>query len=221
MNPARLKVAVLISGTGSNLKTLIDAVAGRRLALDICMVISNRAKAPGLNHARRAGIPVTVIDASQFGSNRLQDREITRVLNSTRPDLVLLAGYMRILGAEPVTQFLGRMINLHPSLLPRYPGLHPYQRALEAGDAEHGGSIHFVTTELDGGPVISQVRIPVEMEDDADALAARLAPREHQLLIATMELFTQHRVRMIPGGVMLDGVPLTRPLILNREGSFD
>lgn len=220
MSPPRLKVAVLISGTGSNLKTLIEAVARQRLSLDICLVISNKAEAPGLHHARLAGIPVAVIN-KQFGSGALQDHEITRVLDRAEPDLVLLAGYMRILGAEPVTRYLGRMINLHPSLLPRYQGLHTYQRALEAGDTEHGGSIHFVTTELDGGPVISQVRIPVDTDDDAASLAARLAPREHELLVATMELFTHHRVKMVPGGVSLDENPLAQPLLLNCEGTFN
>lgn len=221
MSQPRFKVAVLISGTGSNLKTLIDAATSHRLALDICLVISNKAEALGLSHARLAGIPVKVINSIQFGSGVLQDQEITRVLERAEPDLVLLAGYMRILGAEPVRHYLGRMINLHPSLLPRYPGLHTYQRALDAGDTEHGSSIHFVTTELDGGPVISQVRIPVQADDDAAALATRLAPREHQLLVATMELFTYQRVKMLPGGVMLDEAPLAQPLLLNCEGTFD
>lgn len=221
MSGQKFKVAVLISGTGSNLKALIEAVSEKRLALEICLVISNRASAAGLDHARQAQIPIAVIDKTGFAGNLAQDREIVRALGQVSPDLVLLAGYMRVLGAGPVNAYRGRMINLHPSLLPRFPGLHTYQRVLEAGDTEHGGSIHFVTTELDGGPVISQVRIPVQSGDTAEALAARLSPREHQLLLATMELFTRRRVKMFPGGVMLDDSPLTRPLLLNSKGLFD
>ncbi len=216
-----LGVAVLISGTGSNLKTLIDAQRVGALDIDIRCVISNRATAPGLKHAETAAIPHFIIDAHSTGDGRAQDRAITARLGDGRIGLVVLAGYMRILGTAPVERFAGRMINLHPSLLPAYPGLDTYRRVLAAGDREHGASIHFVTPELDGGPVISQVRIPVRRDDDDRSLAARLAPREHRLLVATVELFAQRRVEMVGGQVALDAEILPRPLLLGDDDQFD
>jgi len=215
-----LRLAVLISGTGSNLKSLIDAKAQGGLDLDICLVISNRATAPGLDHARSAGIPFAVIDAGSCEPGEDEDRAVARRLREAHPDLVLLSGYMRIVGAALVDEFAGRMINQHPSLLPKYKGLNTYRRVLEAGDAEHGASIHFVTAELDGGPVIAQARIPVEPADDQASLAARLGPVEHRLLRAVMELFQAERVRMGPGGVLLDETPLPAPLELTDDGKL-
>ena len=218
MSPAPLRLAVLISGTGSNLKTLIDARDAGRLNLDIVLVISNRAAAPGLDHARRAGIPITVIGKEDVVEGDTQDAAVRRALEGVSPDLVLLAGYMRILGPDLVGAFEGRMINQHPSLLPKFKGLDTYRRVLEAGDAEHGASVHFVTAELDDGPVISQVRIPVERGDDTASLAARLGPIEHRLLVATMELFVARRVTADRTGARLDGAPLPRPLQLDDHG---
>jgi phosphoribosylglycinamide formyltransferase-1 len=216
----RLRVAVLISGTGSNLKSLIDANARGDLDLDICLVISNRDEAPGLDHARGAGIPFEVVNASSCEAGEDEDRAVARRLREANPGLVLLSGYMRIVGAALVDEFAGRMINQHPSLLPKYKGLHTYRRVLQAGDAEHGASVHFVTAELDGGPVIAQARIPVEPADDEHSLATRLGPVEHRLLRAVMELFQAGRVRMGSQGVLLDGAPLPAPLELNDEGSL-
>lgn len=215
--PGRLQVAVLISGTGSNLKALIDAMQSGRLDVDIVRVISNRAEARGLDHARAAGIPVNVFG----GKGETLDSAIGDCLEATGPDLVVLAGYMRILGPRLVRRFSGRVINLHPSLLPKYPGLDTYRRALEAGDREHGSSMHFVTAGLDDGPLIAQARIPVHPGDDAASLAARLGPVEHRLIVATVELFTRHRVEMVPGGVMLDGQRMARPLTLNDDNRLE
>lgn len=218
MSRRPLRVAVLISGTGSNLKTLIDAARSGRLNIEICQVISNRSEAPGLDHARDAGIETGVIAAS---GRSAQDRAIAHCLDGKEVELVVLAGYMSILGARLVTRYTGRMINLHPSLLPLYPGLDTYRRALAAGDREHGASIHFVTSDLDSGPVISQVRIPVLPGDTARELATRLGPREHDLLRATVELFTERRVEMHSTAVVLDGRRLTQPLLLNEQNRFD
>lgn len=218
MNSAALRTAVLISGTGSNLKTLIDASSAGRLNLDICQVISSRHEAPGLEHARKAGIRVSVFSERNATD---QDQKISDCLLACKPDLVVLAGYMRILGNQPVQAFAGRMINLHPSLLPRYPGLDTYQRVLDAGDPMHGASIHFVTTQLDAGPVISQVCIPVHDTDTPSSLAARLGPREHALLTATVELFAQRRVEISHERVLLDGRPLPQPLQLNENNSLE
>jgi phosphoribosylglycinamide formyltransferase-1 len=218
MSHRPLRVAVLISGTGSNLKTLIDAARSGRLNIEISQVISSRSEAPGLRHARDAGIETAMIAASDRSG---QDRAVTRCLDGKDVELVVLAGYMSILGARLVDRYAGRMINLHPSLLPLYPGLDTYRRALAAGDREHGASIHFVTAELDSGPVISQVRIPVLPGDTTRELAARLGPREHELLRATVELFTERRVELHADAVVLDGQRLTQPLLLNEKNHFD
>lgn len=212
-----LRIAVLISGTGSNLKALIDARAAGRLEIDIARVISNKPEAPGLEHARRAGIPCNVFPSASAASREALDGQISDCLEAVRPDLIVLAGYMRILGAGLVKRFTGKIINLHPSLLPKYPGLDTYRRALEAGDETHGSSMHFVTEGLDDGPLIAQVRIPVAADDSPASLAARLGPEEHRLIVATVELFTRHVVEQGPNGVLLDGTPLRQPLLLNED----
>jgi len=192
-----MKVCVLISGSGSNLQALIDARDEKRIDIDIVSVISNRADARGMERANKAGIP-----------------------SSGNPQLVILAGFMRIIGPGVLDPFNGRIINLHPSLLPLYRGTDTYQRALDAGDREHGASIHFVTGELDGGPVISQVRIPVLAGDDKHKLAARLAPMEHRLLVSTIEFFTQHRVESGNAEVFVDESRLSRPLLLQADDNL-
>lgn len=217
MTPRPLRTAVLISGSGTNLRALIEARDQGRLALDLCHVISSRRDAPGLKHAERAGISTTVV---QHDDAAEQDRAILARLAPLAPELIVLAGYMRILGPEAVTPFAGRMINLHPSLLPRYKGLDTYRRALAAGDTEHGASIHFVTADLDAGPVIAQVRIPVLQGDSPATLASRLAPREHELLCATVELFTRRRVECSQDRVLLDGMVLAEPLQLDENGQL-
>ena len=220
MKPASLKAAVLISGTGTNLKALIDAVASGNLELDIVRVVSNRADAPGIKHAHSAGIPVSIISHSDYPDRVSHDSAITRVLKRDRAELIILAGYMRILSEEFTEEFSGRMINLHPSLLPLYKGLDTYNRALQAGDSETGASIHFVTAGLDSGPVIAQVRIPIEQTDDAASLAARLGPLEHKLLVATVAQFCQPGIRYEDGRLMHGDTPLGQPLRLKKDGSF-
>ncbi len=212
-----LRVAALISGSGSNLKRLIDAQAAGKLPLQLVQVISNRAHAGGLAHASAAGIPQAVINASLAGDEG-EDAALQRALKRSGAELILLSGYMRILGADLVRSFAGRMINQHPSLLPKYKGLHTYRRALEAGDREHGASIHFVTPELDDGPVIAQVRVPVQADDSEATLAARLAPREHDLLQAVMGLFCARRLALEAHGIALDGQGLEAPLELLADG---
>lgn len=217
MNGRRLRIAVLISGTGSNLKALIDAQASGRLAVDFARVISNQPAAGGLQHASAVGIPCSVFPSADAPSREALDRAIGDCLEAENPDLIVLAGYMRILGADLVRRFAGRIINLHPSLLPLYPGLDTYRRAIESGDREHGSSMHFVTEGLDDGPLIAQTRIPIRPDDTPGALASRLGPEEHRLIVATVELFTRHAVEQVPDGVRIDGVPLKRPLLLNAD----
>ncbi|MDH3925730.1 MAG: phosphoribosylglycinamide formyltransferase, partial [Xanthomonadales bacterium] len=174
-----LKTTVLISGGGSNLQALIDARDSGRLNVDITHVISNVADAGGLDRAERAGISSSVLPHGDFDSRDAFDRALALLIAASAPDLVVLAGFMRIIGAPVLEPFQGRLINLHPSLLPLYRGTETYRRAIESGDRQHGASIHFVTAQLDGGPVISQVTIPIETQDSPDTLAARLSPEEH------------------------------------------
>ena len=208
-----LRLTVLISGNGSNLQALIDARANGRLPVEITRVISNRADALGLTRAEKASVPTLVIDHRAFAERSEFDRQLAEAILAAQPDLVVLAGFMRIIGPEVLSPLHGRMINLHPSLLPLYRGTNTYQRALDAGDTEHGASIHFVSEELDGGPVLSQLRIPVLKNDDRNSLAARLAPMEHRLLVSTVELFTRHRVECHGDVITVDGKRLSRPLL--------
>ncbi|HVH35648.1 MAG TPA: phosphoribosylglycinamide formyltransferase, partial [Tahibacter sp.] len=180
--PAPLRVAVLVSGRGSNLQALIAAQRSGALPIDIVVVASNKPAAEGLRHAQDAGIATVALDAAGRRDRAAYDAELFARIAAFTPDLIVLAGFMRVLDAAVLAPWAGRIINIHPSLLPKYPGLHTHQRALEAGDAMHGASVHFVTAELDGGPVLACSEIAVESGDDADALAARLLPREHALL---------------------------------------
>jgi phosphoribosylglycinamide formyltransferase-1 len=221
MNHEALKAAVLISGTGSNLKALIDAVEHRGLNLNIVRVVSNREAAPGLDHARAAGIPVSVISHTDFRDRQMHDAAVMDVLRQDGVELVVLAGYMRILSEDFTREYCGRMINLHPALLPLYKGLDTYNRVLQAGDSETGASIHFVTEGLDSGPVISQVKIPVLPNDDATSLAARLGPMEHKLVVATVELFCKREVHYEQGVVYFQGRAIEQPLQLKHDGTFD
>lgn len=216
-----LNVSVLISGTGSNLQALIDARDSGRLDIELSHVISNVPGVPGLSRAEDAGIPTSVLEHGVFSSRDAFDRSLAVLVAATRPDLVVLAGFMRIIGPEALAPFCGRMINLHPSLLPRYRGTDTYRRALEAGDSRHGASIHFVTEELDGGPVISQVEIPVLPDDDPATLAARLSPMEHRLVVATVEFLAGHRVECQDGAVIADGRRLEAPLLMRPDGKLE
>jgi phosphoribosylglycinamide formyltransferase-1 len=215
-----MKVCVLISGSGSNLQALIDARDEKRIDIDIVSVISNRADARGLERANKAGIPTSILEHQGFADRNKFDRALSVLIGASSPHLVILAGFMRIIGPGVLDPFNGRIINLHPSLLPLYRGTDTYQRALDAGDREHGASIHFVTGELDGGPVISQVRIPVLAGDDKHKLAARLAPMEHSLLVATIEFFTRHRVESRNAEVLVDESRLSRPLRLLADDNL-
>lgn len=214
------RLTVLISGNGSNLQALIDACHSGRLPVEIVHVISNRANAAGLERAARAGIPTSVLEHAGFRERDEFDQALAELIATHAPDLVVLAGFMRILGPAVLDRFKCRIVNLHPSLLPRYRGTDTCRRAIEAGDAEHGASMHFVTAELDGGPVISQVRIPIRQGDDAHSLMARLAPREHDLVVATIELFSRCSVQCADKAVTVDGQHQTSPLLLNHHGFF-
>ncbi len=213
-----LRIAVLASGRGSNLQALIDAVAAGRLDAQIVAVLSDRSEAAALRRAESHHIPTLALDPAGYADRASYDRALSARLAGFRPELVVLAGFMRVLDADVVHAWEGRMINVHPSLLPRYPGLHTHRRALQAGDAEHGASVHFVSAEVDGGPVIAQTRLAVQPGDTPATLAERLLPREHQLLVATCALLAARRIRLISGSVKLDDRTLVDPLLLDRDG---
>lgn len=209
-------LVVLISGTGRNLQAIIDAIAGGLVKARIAAVISDRADAYGLQRADEAGIATEVLLRKDFASRADHDRALAERIASHAPDLVILAGFMRVLSADCVARFHGRMVNIHPSLLPRYRGLHTHARALEAGEREHGASIHFVTEELDGGPVILQGRVAVRDDDTPETLAARVTNevelRAYPLVVAWL---AAGRVRLGSDGVYVDGRRLARPLQLD------
>lgn len=212
-----LPIVVLISGTGSNLQSLIDARDRGSLPVAIRRVISNRPQAPGLERAERAGIEPVALDHHMFGSREGFDTALAEAIDAARPRLVVLAGFMRILTDAFVEHYQGRMINLHPSLLPAYRGLHTYERCLSDGVTEHGTSVHFVTPELDGGPVIAQAPVAVRGGDSADSLRARVQAREHRLLPEVVRWFAEGRVALEEGRVLFDGRPLRRPIVLTED----
>jgi phosphoribosylglycinamide formyltransferase-1 len=174
-------LGVLISGRGSNLKAIIDAIEQQRLDASIAIVIANRPDAPGLEHARQAGLETLVLSHKSFAAREDYDRALVKALNDRRVTLVCLAGFMRLLGPVFIEAFPSRILNIHPSLLPKYPGLHPQQQALDDGAAVSGATVHFVNTELDAGPIVLQQAVPVLTGDTAETLAARILTAEHQL----------------------------------------
>ncbi|WP_213879901.1 phosphoribosylglycinamide formyltransferase [Pseudomonas sp. dw_358] len=200
-------VVVLLSGTGSNLQALIDSIAQAAPAYParIRAVISNRADALGLQKARDAGIATAVLDHKAYVDREAFDQALAECIDNFGADLVVLAGFMRILSVTFVRHYEGRLLNIHPSLLPLYKGLHTHQRALEAGDREHGCSVHFVTEELDGGPLVVQAAIPIQADDDAQRLAARVHAREHQIYPLAVRWFAEGRLSLGAQGAILDG----------------
>lgn len=206
----KLPVVVLISGGGSNLQALIDA-AKKGAAYRIVGVISNKADAHGLVRAEQAGIATAILDHRDFADRDSFDTALAALIDTFQPGLIVLAGFMRILTPDFVRHYAGRMLNIHPSLLPKYQGLNTHARALEAGDTEHGCSVHFVTEELDGGPVIAQARVAVLPGDAPQDLADRLLLQEHRLYPAVVQWFATRRLRWQDAGPLFDDQPLTTP----------
>jgi len=200
-----INVVVLISGSGSNLQALINQVDSRELPINIKLVISNNAHAYGLERAHSAGIPTTCIDHRDYHSRLKFDRALIKRIDKTQPDLIILAGFMRILTAEFVDHYHHRLFNIHPSLLPKYPGTNTHQRALEAKDKWHGASIHFVVPEVDAGPVILQGRLPIDETDTAESLQQRIHKIEHILYPLAVKWFAENRLSIEDDRVLLDG----------------
>jgi phosphoribosylglycinamide formyltransferase-1 len=213
------RLLVLISGGGSNLQSFIDACAAGSLEAQLVAVISNKAGVKGLDRAADAGIPNIVVDHRAFESREGFDQSLGDIIDSFAPDLVILAGFMRILTAEFVNRFVGRLINIHPSLLPAYPGLHTHQRAIDAGDQQAGATVHFVTPELDGGPSVLQVQVPVLADDSADSLAKRVLGFEHKIYPTAVGWFCQGRLRMENGVALLDGQALPETGIIFSDSA--
>lgn len=203
-----LRLVILISGSGSNLQAFIDRVAAGTLAATIACVISNRPDVFGLQRAQAAGIATEIIDHKGFASREEFDAQLRRRVEAHRPDLVILAGFMRILTPVFLRPFSGRLINIHPSLLPKYPGLNTHRRAIEANDAEAGATVHFVTEELDGGPPIVQAAVPIEPGDTPETLAQRILQVEHRIFPLAAQWFAERRLRLQDNRAFLDNEPL-------------
>lgn len=200
-----MNIVVLISGNGSNLQAIIDACKENKIKGTLRAVFSNKVDAFGLERARKAAIPVHTLTADQFASREAFDRELILEIDAYTPDVVLLAGFMRILSPAFVAHYHGRLLNIHPSLLPKYPGLHTHRQALENGDNEHGTSVHFVTDELDGGPVILQAKVPVFEGDDEDEITDRVQAQEHAIYPLVVSWFVDGRLKMQDNAAWLDG----------------
>jgi phosphoribosylglycinamide formyltransferase 1 len=204
--------AVLISGGGTNLQSIIDASGRGEIALQIVVVVSNKGDARGLDRARAANIPTECIANQDFMHRQSFDQALIDVIDRYSPTLIILAGFMRILTPQFVAHYRGRILNIHPSLLPAYPGLHTHQRAIDNKDKWHGCTVHFVTDELDGGPPIIQGRVPVLPDDTADTLAARVLEVEHKIYPVAANLLASGRVSCGNGVAILDGQPLEQPI---------
>lgn len=199
------KIVVLISGNGSNLQAIIDACNQNKINGTLSAVFSNKASAYGLTRATEAGIPAFSLDPKSFESRESFDNALMAQIDAYQPDVVVLAGYMRILSPAFVSHYMGRMINIHPSLLPKYPGLHTHRQVLENGDKEHGTSVHFVTEQLDGGPVILQAKVPVFDGDDEAIVTARVQVQEHAIYPLVINWFLSERLVMRSNHAWLDG----------------
>lgn len=216
MSDKPLSIVVLISGSGSNLQAIIDALSKQSINAEIKTVISNKADAWGLERARKAGISTVFIDHSAFHDRLSFDQAMIQEIDKHNPELIILAGFMRILSDEFVNYYTGRLINIHPSLLPNFKGLNTHRRAIEAKHSKHGVSVHFVSNELDGGPVIAQAEVPINLDDDAETLRLRVLEKEHILYPQVTQWFAQHRVKLENQSVYFDQKELSTPILISQ-----
>ena len=209
---SRPAAAVLISGSGTNLQAFIDAAQADQLGFNLQVVLSNNPEAAGLERARKADIGIECINHRDYPVREEYDAALVTALDQHDPDLIILAGFMRILTPVFIDHYAGKVLNIHPSLLPKYPGLDTHQRAIDAGDKWHGSTVHFVTAELDGGPRIIQGRVPILSDDTAATLAARVLTIEHQIYPQAATLFAERRLACRDGHAWLDGQRLDEPI---------
>ena len=202
------KISVLISGQGNNLQAIIDACQTQKILAEIVCVISNKANAFGLIRAQSAGIFSRVFLRNNFESNLAMDQSIADELDKFDVDLIVLAGYMKILTPEFIQRFEGKIINIHPSLLPKYPGLNTYQRALDSGDREHGTTVHFVNEEVDNGAIILQAKVPIFDNDTVEVIEARTREQEYRIYPIVVKWFVENRLKLQNGVAYLDDIPL-------------
>ena len=215
---ARFTIAVLASGRGTNLGALLEAERDGRLGgARVACLVSNRPRCGAVRIAREAGIETMAFDPRDFKSREGFDQTLVGLARDHGPDLIVCAGFMRVLSADSVAVARGRMVNIHPSLLPKFPGLDTHARAIAEGEREHGCSVHQVVAEVDAGPVIAQARVPVLPGDDADGLAGRVLLREHPLLVACVRAFAEGQLTAAPSGVAWRGIPLHSPLSLDDQ----
>ena len=219
-DPISTSIVILISGSGTNLQAIIDSVQSGQLNASIIAVLSNKPNAGGLQRATKAGIRTCVVDNKAFASRELFDERLLLEINALKPDLVILAGFMRILSPEFVNELKGRLINIHPSLLPRYKGINTHQRALDARDKTHGCSIHFVTEELDGGPVIAQSEVAVYTGDNPDTLASRVQTEEHRLYPLCIEWLCSKKLQLINGTPVLNNKELPENGVKFKDSDY-
>jgi phosphoribosylglycinamide formyltransferase 1 len=221
--PPRQPIVILISGRGSNMRALIEHGRAETAAYSICSVIADRADAGGLEVAREFGIAARALTPARGAQRAEYDGVLAEAIDECSPSLIALAGFMRILSAPFVERYAGRILNIHPSLLPKYPGLHTHRRAIEAGEAEHGVTVHFVTEQLDGGPRVIQARVAVEAGDTETTLSRRVLALEHVIFPLAVNWFCAGRLRCEAGKALLDGRILSEPLQLadiEREKSL-
>ncbi len=215
--PPRQPVVILISGRGSNMRALIEQSRIGGAPYEVVKVLSDRHDAAGLETARNFGVSAQAIPSVRGGDRAAYDRELADAISRCSPRLIVLAGFMRVLSAQFVAQFPGCILNIHPSLLPRHPGLHTHRRVLEAHDGEHGATVHFVTEELDAGPAVIQARIAVSGADDESSLAARVQVQEHRIYPLAVRWFCEGRLRFTAGQATLDGKVLSAPVQFQEE----
>jgi phosphoribosylglycinamide formyltransferase-1 len=208
----RKPIVVLISGRGSNMRALIEQSRCADAPYAVCKVLSDKPDAAGLETARDLGVAVQALAAGMQSDRAAYDRGLADAIRGCSPSLIVLAGFMRILSAPFVAEFAGMILNIHPSLLPKYPGLHTHRRALEARESEHGATVHFVTEQLDGGPPVIQARVAVTANDDERSLAARVQLQEHRIYPLAVRWFCEGRLRYDAGQAWLDGRPLKQPV---------
>lgn len=199
------RIVILISGSGTNMQAIVEACQAGRVAGEVVAVISNKDGVAGLDKATAAGIPIAVLSHRDYPTREAYDADLQQLIDGYQPDLVVLAGFMRILTPAITRHYHGRMLNIHPSLLPKYKGVNTHQRALDAGDEEHGVSVHFVTEELDGGPVVLQAKVPVFAGDTAADLQQRVHTQEHAIYPLVVNWFCTGRLRLTDQGAELDG----------------